>query len=161
MLRTAGIDDGARIARIQLAAWRETYGQANPGMVASFELDRTAENWARAAVDPTHRLLIAERDGTAVGYAFSGAAEGDVAGVGEVHAVYLLQSAHGLGIGRLLVEDAIAALAAAGCTECVLWVAEFNGHARGFYEHLGFRADGGQDVWRGLHIVRYRRLIEI
>ena len=155
-MRIADGGDGDRIARIQRDAWRATYGQVNSDMVDSLDLELTAQNWARAAADPTHRLSIAEHDGTAVGYAFSGAAEGEAAGVGALNAVYLLPSAHGLGIGRLLVEDALAGLATAGYAECVLWVADVNAHARGFYEHLGFRPDGGRDVWRGLPILRYR-----
>jgi hypothetical protein len=55
-----------------------------------------------------------------------------------------------VGVGRLLVEDALSALAGAGYADCLLWVANQNAHARGFYQHLGFRSDGGRDVWRGL-----------
>jgi ribosomal protein S18 acetylase RimI-like enzyme len=157
MLRPAEAADGGVIARIQLAAWRATYGHLNPAMVDGFDLERTTENWARAAVDATHRLRVAEYDGTAVGYAFSGPADGEADGVGGLNAVYLLPSAQGLGVGRLLVEDALTGLVDAGYAECALWVADQNTHARGFYQHLGFRLDGGRDVWRGLPIVRYRR----
>lgn len=155
-LRPAEPADAAAIARVQLAAWRVTYGRLNPAMVTGLDLDRTTGNWARAALDLRHRLRLAERDGTTVGYAFSGPAEGQAATVGELDAVYLLPAAQGLGIGRLLVEDALAGLAEAGFAECLLWVAEHNAHARGFYQHLGFRADDGRDVWRGLPVVRYR-----
>ena len=156
LLCPAGAEDGVVVAGIQLAAWRATYGHLNPAMVDGLDLERTAANWARAAVDPTHRLRLAVRDGTAVGYAFSGPADDAAAEVGGLHAVYLLPSAQGLGIGRLLVADAMAGLAEAGYAECVLWVADQNVHARAFYEHLGFRPDGGLDVWRGLPVVRYR-----
>lgn len=156
-LRFAQPADGGVIARIQLAAWRATYGHLNPALVDSFDLEHTADTWATAAVDPARRLRLAEYDGTVIGYAASGAPDGDAEGPGELHAVYLLPSAHGLGAGRLLVEDALAWLVDSGYTECVLWVAEQNAHARGFYQHLGFRADDGRDVWRGLPIIRYRR----
>ena len=149
------------IARIQLASWRATYGQLNPAMVDGLDLERTTENWAQAAVDTTHRLRLAEYDGTTVGYAFSGSASGEADGVGELDAIYLLPSAQGLGAGRLLVEDALTGLADAGNAECVLWVADQNINARGFYQHLGFRPDTGRDVWRGLPVVRYRRLLPV
>jgi GNAT superfamily N-acetyltransferase len=158
-LRPAEIADGGVIARVQLAAWRATYGQLNPAMVDGLDLDRTRDNWARAAVDPTHRLRLAQCDGTTVGYAFSGPADGGADDVGELHAVYLVPSAQGLGVGRLLVEDALTGLAEVGFVECVLWVADQNAHATGFYRHLGFRHDGGRDVWRGLPVVRYRRAL--
>jgi GNAT superfamily N-acetyltransferase len=155
-LRAAEASDGAVVARIQLTAWRATYGHLNPAMVEGLDLERTADNWARAARDPTHRLRLAVCDGTPSGYAFSGPAEDGARGIGEIHAVYLLPSAQGLGAGRLLVQDALTALAGAAYAECVLWVAEQNAQARAFYEHLGFRSDSGRDVWRGLPVLRYR-----
>ena len=159
MLRPAEPADGGVIARVQLAAWRATYGDLNPAMVDGLDLERTTDNWARAAIDLTHRLQLAECDDTTVGYAFSGPADGQADSVGELDAVYLLPSAQGLGVGRLLVEDALSGLAGAGFAECLLWVADQNAHARGFYQHLGFRTDGGRDVWRGLPVVRYRRVL--
>lgn len=161
MLRPAEAADGGVIARIQLAAWRATYGHLNPAMVDDLDLERTTENWARAAVDATRRLRLAEYDDTTVGYAFSGSAPGEADGVGELDAIYLLPSAQGLGVGRLLVEDALTGLADAGYAECVLWVADQNTNARGFYQYLGFRPDTGRDVWRGLPVVRYRILLSV
>ena len=159
MLRSAESDDGGVVARIQLVAWRATYGHLNPAMVEGLDLDRTAGNWARAAADPTCRLRLAEHDGATVGYTYSGPCGEEADGVGELRAVYLLPAAHGLGIGRLLVEDALAGLAVAGFAECLLWVVDSNTGARGFYEHLGFRPDDGRDVWRGLPVVRYRTVL--
>lgn len=156
VLRRAEAADGGAIARIQLAAWRATYGHLNPAMVDGFDLERTTHNWARAALDPTHRLQLAECDGTTVGYALSGPAEGEADSIGELDAVYLLPSAQGLGVGRLLVEDALTGLAEAGYAECVLWVADQNAYARTFYQHLGFRPCSGRAIWRGLPVVRYR-----
>lgn len=153
--------DGGTIAEIQLAAWRATYGQLNRAMVDGLNLERTADNWARAAVDPTRRLRLAESDGAVVGYAFSGSADGEADGIGELDAVYLDPKATGLGIGRLLLEDAMAGLVEDGYAECLLWVVEQNVHAQGFYRHLGFRFDGGRDVWRGLPVVRYRRALAV
>ena len=60
ILRLAEVADGGAIARIQLAAWRAIYGHLNPAMVDALDLDRTADNWARAAVDPTHRAVPAD-----------------------------------------------------------------------------------------------------
>jgi ribosomal protein S18 acetylase RimI-like enzyme len=159
ILRHAEPADGGVIARVQLAAWRATYGHLNPAMVDGLDLERTTENWARAAIDPTHRLRLAEREGTTVGYALSGPAEGEADSVGELDAAYLMPSAQGLGVGRLLVEDALSGLAEAGYAECVLWVVDQNARARGFYQHLGFLSDGRCDVWRGLSVGRYRRML--
>ena len=155
VLRRAEPGDGSLIAAIQLASWRATYGLLNPAMVESFDLARTAHNWAEAALEPTRRLRLAEYQATAIGYAFSGPAQDGASG--ELDAIYLLPTAHGLGAGRLLAQDALTGLAQAGFGECIAWVAQQNTHAHGFYEHLGFRLDGGRDVWRGLPVIRYRR----
>jgi len=128
-------------------------------MVDGLDLERTADNWAGAATDLTHRLRLAECDGTTVGYALSGPADGETDSVGELDAAYVLPSAQGFGVGRLLVEDALSGLVEAGHAECLLWVADENAHARGFYQHLGFHFGGGRDVWRGLSVVRYRTLL--
>jgi ribosomal protein S18 acetylase RimI-like enzyme len=158
VLRPAEPADGGLIARIQLEAWTATYGPFAPALIDGFDLARTSENWARAATVETLRLRLAVDDGSVIGYALSGPPEQEEPdGTGVIFAVYLLPSAQGLGAGRLLVEDALAGLAGAGFTECILWVAEQNPHAIGFYEHLGFRADGGRDEWRGVRTVRYRR----
>jgi GNAT superfamily N-acetyltransferase len=159
VLRSAERADGGEIARVQLAAWRATYGHLNPAMVDAFDIESTAANWARAALDPAHRLQVAVCGGSMVGYAASGPADGVPGSVGELHAVYLLPSAQGLGIGRRLVEDAMTWLAAAGYTRCLLWVADQNTHARGFYQHLGFLPGEDRDVWRGLPVVRYDRAL--
>jgi ribosomal protein S18 acetylase RimI-like enzyme len=159
VLRFAQADDGDVVAAIQLAAWRATYGEMNPAMVDGLDLQRTAQNWSRAAADGTRRLQLAECDGEVVGYALSGTCEQQPDSVGEIDAVYLLPSAQGLGIGRLLVQDALKALAQEGFAECLLWVAEGNTHARSFYQHLGFRPDGARDVWRGLPVLCYRAAV--
>ncbi len=157
VLRPAAPADGDLIAAIQLASWRATYGHLNPGLLEGFDLARTAANWAKAASDTTRRLRLAQHEGAVIGYAFSGPAEGEAAGIGELDAIYLLPTAHGLGAGRLLAQDALTGLSQTGHRECLAWVAVHNGHARGFYQHLDFHADGGSDVWRGLEVVRYRR----
>lgn len=85
----------------------------------------------------------------------------DGAGVGEVTAIYLLDSHWGQGAGRELMAAAVEHLGAAGFTEATLWVLESNARARRFYEAAGWRPDGTVkvDESRGfpLREVRYRR----
>ena len=156
-LRVAEPADGEAIARIQLASWEATYGHLNRAMVDGLDLVRTAANWARAAEDPACRLGLAESGGTPIGCSLSGPAE--TGPDGELHAIYILPNMQRLGAGRLLVTDALSRLAAAGFTECILWVADANTNAQGFYRHLGFRADAAHDTWRSLPVTRYRRIL--
>lgn len=152
-VRPAVPADGAAIAAVQLATWRATYGEWIPDVVAALDLDRTAANWARAAVDPDQRVTVAERDGRVVGYAHSGPPD-DADDVGrELHALYVLPEQQGGGVGRALVEDAFAA---AGEAAWVVWSLERYAPARAFYERLGFRPDPGRvRTWRGLAELRY------
>jgi ribosomal protein S18 acetylase RimI-like enzyme len=70
------------------------------------------------------------------------ARDDDATGLGEVYAIYLAPSALGRGLGRALMDAALAELAAAGLATVVLWVLTANASARRFYERAGFRPDG-------------------
>ena len=80
---------------------------------------------------------------------------------GEVSAIYALADAWGRGVGRALMDAALAGLASGGFTEVMLWVLEGNERAIRFYERAGFQPDGATkiDNTRGfaLHELRYHR----
>jgi len=50
------------------------------------------------------------------------------------------------GIGRLLLEAALARLRDGGWRQATLWVFAANDRARAFYERFGFAADGAELV---------------
>lgn len=80
---------------------------------------------------------MAELNGQVVGFASYGQANDKNAGFeGELIAIYILQTAHKLGIGRRLVGDVVTALREEGCNSMMVWVLKGN-PARGFYERLG------------------------
>lgn len=64
------------------------------------------------------------------------------ASIGEVYALYLSPARAGMGLGRLLMQDAVARLAEAGFGRANLWVLEGNERAISFYEKAGFRLTG-------------------
>jgi GNAT superfamily N-acetyltransferase len=160
-LRLATPGDGRAIAEIQKETWAATYTRWVRDVVAAYDVERGAENWARSATSESGRLMVAENDTGVLGFAFSGPARGDgVDGAGEVYAIYVKPDRHGQGIGRALMADALAWMAGLGQPECILWVAEPSTRSRAFYEYLGFRLDEGPGAtapWRGLMTVRYRR----
>ncbi|MEV6522254.1 GNAT family N-acetyltransferase [Longispora sp. NPDC051575] len=156
-VRAATPQDGPAIAAVQLDTWRATYGAWIPDVVAGLDPDRTADNWARAAVRPGQRVAVAADATGVLGYAWSGPAEEDPA-LGELHALYVRPAAQGCGAGRLLVADALVWLAAAGYPSCVVWALERHTPALRFYERLGFVPDGGPTrLWRGLTELRHTR----
>jgi GNAT superfamily N-acetyltransferase len=155
IVRLATPSDGSAIAAVHLATWYATYQEWIPEVVASLDLTRTAANWAQAARTVGQRVVVAEHGGHLIGYAHSGPPDGDVGDMAEheLYALYVLPAAQGVGVGRRLVSDALAA--APG--EWVVWSLERYGPARRFYEGLGFRLDPGHTrSWRGLTEVRYR-----
>jgi GNAT superfamily N-acetyltransferase len=147
-VRPAVAADAAQIARVHVSSWRAAYRGLLPDRylerLSAEERERT---WRRriegTLVEET--VLVAERDGAIVGFASAGPTrdrDADPRAVGEVYAVYLVPEEWGRGGGKHLLERALAALAEAGFAHAGLWVLESNAQARGFYEHLGWHADG-------------------
>jgi ribosomal protein S18 acetylase RimI-like enzyme len=58
---------------------------------------------------------------------------------GKLYDLYVDPGARGAGLGRRLVEDAVARLAALGAPRVVLMTAWMNEDARRLFEKLGFR----------------------
>jgi len=70
---------------------------------------------------------------------------------GEFHAIYLLRSHQGRGVGRSIMNAMSGELSAAGYNGASLWVLRENVPARAFYEKLGGitvgeKIDGGADA---------------
>lgn len=146
VVRAATVADAHAIATIRLAAWRATYA----GIVPAALLDRMDlarnEAWIAGRVaDPGGQatLVVEEERGRVAGYALTAPArDDDAAGLGELEAIYLDPEARGRGLGRPLLDAALAELRRSGFSTVVLWVLTANGSARRFYERAGFRPDG-------------------
>ena len=164
-IRAAVPADAAEIARVHVASWRAAYRGLLPDRyLERLSVDDRAPTWRRRidGRQPGEAVLVAERVGAIVGFASAGPTrdrDADPRSVGEVYAVYLAPAEWGRGAGRRLLERAVAALRDVGFAHAGLWVLETNAHARGFYEHLGWRADGSTKQERfGERVteVRYR-----
>ena len=84
--------------------------------------------------DPRVRNLVAERDGTVVGWA-SSAEPGDADATsltGELWGIYVHPDHWRTGAGGALMQAALDHLAAEGYTEATLWVFEENAAGEGF-----------------------------
>ena len=88
-------------------------------------------------------LLVAERDGTVVGYVYAGIEGFDYMALrGPAGAIYdiVVDPAHRcVGIGKLLLERAASALEAGGAPRILLSTADKNGSAQRLFERAGFR----------------------
>ena len=167
MIRRATVEDAAAIAVVHVRSWQSAYR----GLIAQDYLDgldpRQREGrwaqWLAAADWPRRGTLVAEDGGSVIGFASlvpTRDEETDPAEVGEITAIYLLPDRWGGGVGRALMNAALAVLAEAGYREATLWVLDTNDRARRFYETGGWRADGAAKVDTGLGVelreVRYR-----
>lgn len=88
-------------------------------------------------------VLVAERDGAVVGYAYAGlepTSWKELRGAcGFLHDVCVDEGARGARIGERLVRAAIDWLEAKGAPRVVLWSAAPNERAQRLFERLGFR----------------------
>lgn len=140
----AGPDDARDLARIHIAAWRETYR----GLLPDSYLDRMSlpvhARRFHASLMSTRpseaTLAAADRDGL-VGYAAGGPSRSRAEGEAEITTLYVLRAAQGRGLGRRLVEDLARVFQANGATSLMISVLRDNLPARRFYEHLGGQAE--------------------
>jgi ribosomal protein S18 acetylase RimI-like enzyme len=80
----------------------------------------------------------------------------------ELYALYVLPRHWSSGVGRALVDRALALAAEAGYADISLWVLEGNERGRQFYEQAGFAGTGESAALRrlgGVSGIRYRRLV--
>ena len=122
---------------VHYKAWQETYTGLMP---ESFLAKQTLEKCQNIARRWPENTFVAELDGRIVGFSCYGTSRDSVdANAGEVYAIYILAEAQGFGIGRKLMDAALARLA--GCSSIILWVLKSNDQAIGFYQHYGFYLD--------------------
>ena len=84
------------------------------------------------------RTVLAEREGTVIGFAAAGAPvspEPPPAASHELYMIYLLAAHHGCGAGQAMLDMVL------GDSAAFLWVAAENPRAHAFYERNGFRLD--------------------
>ncbi|WP_430783289.1 GNAT family N-acetyltransferase [Actinoplanes sp. G11-F43] len=147
LLRPAGDDDtiavGALHHRSRADAYAhlipaETFAARGPEAMGAWWRERW--KWER----DTHRMTLAEVDGVLAGFTYVGPSETD--GAVELYAIHVDPAHVGTGVGRELMVNALAELAALGGERAVLWVLADNPVARRFYERGGWTPDGATRV---------------
>ncbi len=146
VIRGAGADDAAGIARVQVACWRSTYPGLLPDQfLVGLSAETIAARWRRILLHYGARLrtFVVVEDaaddgrGEVVGFGTCGRQRSRLAGYGgEVYALYVHDAAQGRGLGRRLMATMAAALMLRGHGAAVVWVLDGN-PSRWFYEHLG------------------------
>ncbi|PZR64017.1 MAG: GNAT family N-acetyltransferase [Chloroflexi bacterium] len=167
-IRRATPDDAKEIADVHVRSWQVAYRGLLPDEVIE---EMVAGRQARAErfrallsdEESPPRVWVAVDGVSIVGMAVVGPSRDPEAGptTGELEAIYLAPEAMGRGIGRALLDQAVADLGERGFTDAMLWVLRENRRARHFYNAAGWRTDGAtkEEERPGgtLHEVRYRR----
>jgi GNAT superfamily N-acetyltransferase len=171
LVRSARPGDEPGIARVHVASWQDAYrGHMPADYLAALDVGQRAEAWRQRL--PAARLsrgdvLVAMLGEDVLGFVHYGPSRdqgADPGRTGEIGAIYLRPESIGEGIGRLLMDEAVAGLAGHGYADATLWVLDANARARRFYERAGWAPDGAvlTDDSRGFAIreVRYRRSLQ-
>ncbi len=146
-LRPAGPDDILDLARLQIASWRAAYaGLIAPATLDGLDFARAAIRWQRA-IDDGLRVLVAAEPAL-LGFITM---EKD-----EISMLYVAPDRWRRGIGRRLLQAALASLKEQGRGEAGLWVLSGNARARAFYQ-----AEGGRLTASGLVRVGTQELPQV
>ncbi len=161
-LRLARADEGARLARLAEATFRETFGADNKGSDMDLYCRETyglAQQTAEL-VEPSRRTWVAETPaGLWVGFAqvrWDRAVQGEEAHVGELQRLYVERDWQGRGVAAQLMEACLKTLREEGLAWGRLGGWERNPRAIAFYRKWGFEERGshpfrlGQDPQRDL-----------
>ena len=164
IIRAARIDDADAIAAVHVRTWQEAYrGVVPAAALAALDEDARALAWRTSIAAGAPCALVADDDGVVVGFASFGAArDADLAGDGELYAIYVTSSHWRAGVGHALLTAVEHDLVHIGAREPALWVLADNPRARTFYQRHGWRVDGAERIVTGsaatgLLEVRYRK----
>ena len=149
-VRLAVPEDGPGVARVQVEGWQQHYrGLIPDAYLDGLDREMYALRWRERISQPEHggstftMVASAAGDpaGEVIGFAF-GCRERECGDplLGEVAAIYVLDSHQGSGTGRKLMVALADRLANLGCRRLLIWVLAENHSARRFYEAMGGRA---------------------
>lgn len=146
-VRTAGMEDAAGIAAVQVATWRTAFrGIVAGGTLARMDMEQRTERWREVLESEGRSTFVAEEehDGipTVVGFADGGINRDPSPPFdtfsGELRAIYVLESHQRGGTGTRLVRAVVEWLIQAGHRSMIVWTLEASPF-RAFYERLGGR----------------------
>lgn|GEM_PF-886870 len=187
-VRVAIPADAEQLGDVYAEAWRVGEGVCCPPEVFDDELElrrkifpvlaRRAQRHSVTRLDQEAHirgtLLVAESAGRVVGFIHFGPMDqGSMRGyrplngedLGEVYRIYVHPTVRGQGCARLLMDEAVAAMAET-YRSAVLWTHAGNARAKRFFANAGWSETGrqGVDTWfedSDIAIVEYGRTLEL
>lgn len=150
-IRRASSGDAIGLARVHVAAWRDTYAGVLPNRyLIDMSPNEHAGRWRRflSRHDRSHGTFVAEDpcEGI-VGYGSCGPnRSSDLPGIGgEVHALYVDPEAQSQGLGRQLMAAMTDDLLTRRHRSLCVWVLSDN-PSRWFYAHMGGRLTAQEKI---------------
>ena len=143
IIRPATLADSPAIAYVHTKAWQESYvDMIDQSYLNALTIDErlTLRRHILSNASPDHIHLVAVLEDEIIGFCDAGPSfEPSEHYKGEVYAIYLLQPFKKVGIGALLMKEAIQHLMQKKLMPYAILVLEANHPARGFYEKMGMR----------------------
>ncbi|MCC6471277.1 MAG: GNAT family N-acetyltransferase [Alphaproteobacteria bacterium] len=160
-IRPATVADAPSIARTHATVWRRTYRElAPPEAIAALDEASRRARWVELLSHPApgQAALVAGIDGRLAGFGLAGpAVHPAFGGRAEIRYLYVDDAFQRRGVGRRLMAELAAGLAATGRKAVALGVVEGNAPAIAFYAAMGGRAVGTYTdpgpIWRSSNIV--------
>lgn len=139
IIRAAGPGDAAGLAKVHIAAWKETYTGIMPDSVLDGQThEKSLQGWTKRLAPGSGQKNFAVLDGMEIiGFSGGGKAREKIGDFdGEMYAIYLLKKYHHRGLGRLLTKYFAKWLIENNYRGMYLWVLE-NNPTRQYYESIG------------------------
>jgi GNAT superfamily N-acetyltransferase len=153
-IRPAAIQDARAIAEVHIVSYTSAYRGIFPdALLDGLSVETRESGWrdllAGQETGSAITMVGCDNGGRVVGFASGGKERtGQLGCDGELYAIYLRPEAQRKGLGALLVRQFVQELARRGFASMALWVLELN-PARRFYERLGGKVVGKQEIERG------------
>jgi GNAT superfamily N-acetyltransferase len=152
-LRRAVPEDALAVAHVHVSAWQAAYRTLIPDeYLDRLSAEERAQKYDFANPDPAYpQTIVADEGGLIVGFATtSKSRDEDLAGYGELCALYVDPKYWSRGYGVALALHARKQLLDRGYNNALLWVLKGNVRAERFYRNDGWSSDGHErtdTVW--------------
>ena len=155
LIRAATVADARAIAEAHVASWRVAYADIlglEEDWASPARIDEHERSWRERiplVAGQGHRTWVADIEGRVAGFAFTRPTTDDDLNpleVAELEALYLDPAYLGSGIGKRLLDRAVAGMRSQGFLQATLWVVDENVRAIHFYRREGWRPDGARSA---------------
>lgn len=164
-IREAIKKDAAKMAEVQIKAWRVGYKGIMPDKyLSSLSIEHRTKKWQEALSnnDPGTNIVIEYKNVVSGFCVYGPARDEDLLNLksGELVALNILPGKWSLGLGTELIKNVIEAAYIKEWKSLYLWVVKENNRARKLYELFGFEIEGKEKVdfkltGCELHEIRY------